>query len=81
MDGNDKLRPFGFCVHGCIDGFSRKVIWLHVGNTNTDPVVIACYFVKEVEAFSGTATKIRADLGSENSYVFGIRHTDTFLEK
>ena len=26
MDGNDKLRPFGFYVHGCIDGFSRKII-------------------------------------------------------
>ena len=23
MDGNDKLKPFGFYVRGCIDGFSR----------------------------------------------------------
>ena len=73
MDGNDKLRPFGFYVHGCIDGFSRKIIWLHVANTNKDPAVIAYYFLKEVKVISGTATKIRADLGSENSYVYGIQ--------
>ena len=26
MDDNDKLRPFGFYLHGCIDGFNRKII-------------------------------------------------------
>ena len=28
FDGNDKLKPFGFCINGCIDGFSRHIIWL-----------------------------------------------------
>ena len=23
MGGYDKLKPFGFAIHGCIDGFSR----------------------------------------------------------
>ena len=58
VDGNDKLKPFGFYVHGCIDGFSRKIIWLHVANTNKDPAVIAYYFLKEVEVINGTATKL-----------------------
>ena len=26
MDGYDKLKPCGFAIHGCIDGFSRKII-------------------------------------------------------
>ena len=73
MDGNDKLKPFGFYVQGCIDGFIRKIIWYHVANTNKDPAIIAYYFLKEVEVINGTATKIRADLGSENSYVYGIQ--------
>ena len=73
MDGNDRLRPFDFYVHGCIDGFKRKIIWLQVANTNKNPAVIAYYFLKKGEAFNGTATKIRADLGSENSYVYGIQ--------
>ena len=26
IDGLDKLRPYGFSIHGCIDGFSRKIL-------------------------------------------------------
>ena len=26
VDGYDKLKPYGFPVHGCIDGYSRKVL-------------------------------------------------------
>ena len=26
--GYDKLKPFGFPIHGCIDGYSRKIMWL-----------------------------------------------------
>ena len=31
IDGYDKLKPFGFCVHGYIDGFSWRIMWLEVG--------------------------------------------------
>ena len=24
-DGYDKLKPFGFPIHGCIDGYSRRI--------------------------------------------------------
>ena len=41
IDGNDKLKPFGFCIHAGIDGFSRKILWLKVSYTNKDPLV-AC---------------------------------------
>ena len=30
IDGHDKLKPFGFAIHGAIDGYSRKVLWLKV---------------------------------------------------
>ena len=26
IDGHDKLKPYGFCLQGCIDGFSRRII-------------------------------------------------------
>ena len=26
LDGNDKLKPYGFSIHGRIDGFSRKLL-------------------------------------------------------
>ena len=48
IDGYDKLRLFGFFIHGCIDGFSRKILWLEVAESNHDPKLIANYFVNSV---------------------------------
>lgn len=36
-DGYDKLKPYGFPVHGCIDGWSRKLLWLVVTQSNNSP--------------------------------------------
>ena len=30
LDGHDKLKPFGFEIHGCIDWYSGRVLWLNV---------------------------------------------------
>ena len=45
VDGYDKLKPYGFPIHGCIDGFSRKIIWLKVCRTNNDPKIPASFFI------------------------------------
>ena len=29
-DSNDKLKPYGFSIHSCVDGASGKVLWLKV---------------------------------------------------
>ena len=34
LDGHEKLKPFGFSIHGSIDGFSRCLIWLEVASSN-----------------------------------------------
>ena len=26
IDGYDKLKPFGFCIHGAIEGYSRRIL-------------------------------------------------------
>ncbi|XP_046564869.1 uncharacterized protein LOC124273639 [Haliotis rubra] len=44
IDGYDKLKPFGFAIHGAICGFSRRILWLEVSNTNNNPYVVASYF-------------------------------------
>ena len=41
IDGYDKLKPYGICISGCIDGFSRKMIWLNTHSTNSDLRLIA----------------------------------------
>ena len=37
IDGYDKLKPYGICVNGCIDGFSRNIIF---GWKQTVPTMI-----------------------------------------
>ena len=73
LDGYDKLKPFGFCIHGCIDGYSRMIMWLQVGRTNNHPGVIAGYFLDCVEKIEGTASVIRADMGTENCRISAIQ--------
>ena len=26
IDGYDKLKPYGFCIHGAIDGYTRRIL-------------------------------------------------------
>ena len=66
IDGYDKLKPFGFCVHGAIDGYSRKILWLEVGSSNNDPGIITKYYLDYVRQIGGTSRIIRADRGTEN---------------
>ena len=78
IDGYDK--PFGFCTHGAIDGYSRRVMWLEVGPSNNNPHIIAQYYVDCVQQMGGTSRIIRADCGTENVYVAG-RWITTFLSQ
>ena len=68
IDGNDKLKRFGFAIHGCIDGFSRKLLWLNVSTTNNDPLVIANYYINCVSTFKKAPRLLRMDKGTENIY-------------
>ena len=45
-DGYDKLKPFGIAISGCIDGYSRRLMWLSSGSTNNNPAVIAQYYLQ-----------------------------------
>lgn len=69
IDGYDKLKPFGFAIHGCIDGFSRKMIWLECGSSNNDPKIIAGYFMSAVVEIAGRPVCVRGDFGTENGNV------------
>ena len=69
LDSYDKLKPFGIAINGCIDGFSRKVIWLEAASTNSDPRVIAGYYIQAVKGLRGCPQRVRADMGTENRHV------------
>ena len=65
-DGYDKLKPFGFPIHACVDGWSRKVLWLYVTRSNNWPHNIATYYLEAVEQQGGCPQKLITDLGTEN---------------
>lgn len=54
LDGYDKLKPYGFAIHGCIDGYSRKMIWLKLASTNNNPKVILLYYLSTVLSCQGS---------------------------
>lgn len=66
VDGWDKLKRYGLCVHGCIDGFSRRLMWLEGSSTNNDPFVVCQYYVRSALQVNGVPTVVRADRGTEN---------------
>ena len=72
-DGYDKLKPYGFPIHGCIDGFSRRVIWLKVSRTNNDPAVIAGFYLEAVEMEGGCPVILRTDTGTENTVIAAVQ--------
>ena len=73
IDGYDKLKPYGFCIHGAIDGFSRRIVWLEVASSNNDPRIIAQYFLDYVRQLGGTARIVRGDRGTENGNLAAIQ--------
>lgn len=73
IDGYDKLKPFGFCIHGAIDGYSRRILWLEASVTNNDPSVIAEYYCDCIKQVGGAPRIVRADEGTENCNVAGIQ--------
>ena len=66
IDGYDKIKPYGFPVHGAIDEYNRRVLWLKVGRTNNDPAVTAKYFYDCVNELEGCPRLLRTDCGTEN---------------
>ena len=61
-------------MHGCADGFSRRLLWLEVGSTNKNSEVIAKFYLDTVKQLGGIPRKIRSDDGTEKS-VIEVLHT------
>ena len=52
-DGYDKLRHWGFYIHGCIDAYSRYIIWLHIGKSNKQSQLILKYYLDAIKELEG----------------------------
>uniref|UniRef100_A0AAV2JAX6 Integrase core domain-containing protein n=1 Tax=Knipowitschia caucasica TaxID=637954 RepID=A0AAV2JAX6_KNICA len=73
FDSYDKLKPYGICVNGCIDGFSRKIIGLNAFTSSSDPKLIGGYYIDAVKRLGGCPRVVRGDLGTENGHVRGFQ--------
>ena len=73
IDGYDKIKPFGFCISGCVDGYSRRIMFLEVASSNNDPKLIAGYFLKCVKEVGGCPRLIQTDCGTENGIIASLQ--------
>ena len=64
IDGYHKLIRWGFVIHGGIDGFSRKIMFLYCSTKNKAATVLDL-FASAVITY-GLPSRIRADQGIEN---------------
>ena len=69
IDGHDKLKPYGISIHGCTDGYSRRIIWLEVVATNKIPELIVKYYLNAVKQRKGKPKRIKTDDGTEHSVI------------
>ena len=64
IDSNHKLISWRFVIHGCIDGYSRAIIYLKCCTDNKASTVLQ-YFKHGVQEF-GLPSRVRGDQGMEN---------------
>lgn len=70
LDGHDKLMgyqnsTFPLAIYGCIDTASRKLLWLNVWVSNSDPYIIGRWYLEHLMETRKISSMIRIDKGSE----------------
>ena len=65
--------PSGIEIHGCIDGYSRKVLWMRILYSNKDPRTVIYHYLVTVKNVNGFPCRVRADRGVENSLIAGVQ--------
>ena len=73
IDGYDKLKPWGFPIHGVIDGYSRKILWLKVTRTNNSPDMVGSFYLQAIRKLGGCPVELITDLGTENGLAASIQ--------
>ena len=86
FDGHDKMMEhqnstFPLTVYGCIDTASRKVLWLRVWTTNTNPKLAGRWYLDHLMEIRTISRMIMLDKGTETGvmatmHAFLKRHDD-----
>ena len=70
VDGHHSLVKWGFVIHGCIDGFSRLIVFLKCA-TNNKSQTVKDLFIDATERY-GIPSRIRTDHGAENVLIWDL---------
>ena len=69
VDGYDKFKPYGFPIHGAIDGWSQQILQLKVCRSNNLPEIPASFYLERVVQQMGCPEKVRTDNGADNGTI------------
>jgi hypothetical protein len=63
----EKIRPWGFYVHGCIDGYSHLILYLSCCSNKRSATVLKLFL--DAVHDKGWPSRVRGDFGTENNLV------------
>lgn len=75
VDGHAKVEFVGIEIYGCIDCFSRKIIWLYVGVSSHTEVSVVRQYLDVVQACGFSPELIRSDRGVETPMLAEAHYT------
>ena len=87
LDGHDKLMgyqnsTFPIAIYGCLDAASRKLLWLRVWTSNSNPQLIGRWYIEHLLETRVVSAMMRLDRGTETGTMATIHaflrshHTD-----
>ena len=65
LDGYEKLKKFGFQIYGCIDAYSRCIIWFFIGRSATTSMSTLKQYLQAVQRLQMRPFFTRSDHGIE----------------
>jgi hypothetical protein len=65
LDGHDKLARWGIEIYGCVDAYSRKIIWFYVGHSNRTSLSVFCQYLQAIRSRGLCPAILRSDHGTE----------------
>ena len=69
----DKLKPYSFPIHGCIDGYLRRILWLKVTKSKSHAKVLAAYSVGIMKERAVCPKLLQTDCRTENGLMAAIQ--------
>lgn len=81
IDRHDKLAHWGFQIYGCIDAYSRCILWLYVGISNRTSQSVLRQYLRTCGAYGYQPRIVRSDRGTETDLMAEVHFAFARLAK